>query len=378
MRKILYITGTRADYGLMRPVLRAISRHPQLQLEIAVTGMHLMKEFGLTVREIEDDGFSFHRINAAYEDDTKASMAIFLGKCMQLLAAHLRQHRPDLLLVLGDRAEMLAAALAGAYMGIPVAHLHGGERTSTVDEFARHAITKLAHFHLPATRDSARRIARMGEERWRIHVVGAPGLDEIRALPPADRRELCARLGFDPRKPIAVVAQHPVSVEEQHAARHMRATLDAVRQLGLQTIIIYPNADAGGRRMIQVIGRFRHTPEFRIFKSIPHSRFLILLQCASVLIGNSSSGIIEAPSLKLPAVNIGTRQQGRERAANVIDVPCEPAAIARAIRRALSGAFRTRLTGKNPYGDGKTGARVARLLATVPLGEKLLQKRMSY
>ena len=378
MRKILYISGTRADYGLMRPVLFAIKKHPALQLEIAATGMHLMKEFGFTLREIEDDGFPFRRIGATYQDDTKEAMAFFLGKCVQLLADLLRRQRPDMLLVLGDRAEMLAGALTGAYLGIPVAHLHGGERTSTVDEFARHAITKLSHIHLPATRKSAGRIARMGEERWRIHVVGAPGLDEIRAMAPGNRRELCARLGFDPGKPIAVIAQHSVSVEERQAARQMRATLEAVRQLRLQAIVIYPNADAGGRRMIQVIERFRSAPMVRIFRSIPHPQFLRLLQCASVLIGNSSSGIIEAPSLRLPAVDVGTRQEGRERAANIISVPYRTAAISRAVRRALSKAFRRRLTGKNPYGDGNTGARVAQLLATLPINERLLQKRMSY
>ena len=179
MRKILYITGTRADYGLMRSVLREIESHPRLELEIAATGMHLMEEFGRTIEEVKKDGFKIHEIDATYEKDDKESMLNFIGKFIQLLAKKIEEINPDIILLLGDRGEMLAGAIVGAYLTIPTAHLHGGEVTSTVDELARHAITKLAHIHLPPTEKSAERIIKMGEDPLNVFVVGPPGIDSI-------------------------------------------------------------------------------------------------------------------------------------------------------------------------------------------------------
>lgn len=375
-RKILYISGTRADYGLMRSVLFAIRDHPLLHVEIIATGMHLMSEFGNTVNDIHADGFRCHVVNAVYENDNRQSMASFIGAFIQGLTQNVTKIKPDIILIIGDRGEMLAAAIVGAYIGIPVAHLHGGEVTSTVDEVTRHAITKLSHIHLPATTQSGNRIRKMGEDPSHIHVVGAPGLDMLTMK--RNRKELCARLNFDPGKPFAILLQHPVSLEEKDSSSQMRETLDAIKERELQTVVIYPNADAGGRRMISVIDDYAVVPYLRIFKSISHHDFLDLLCCADVILGNSSSAIIEAPTLKLPAVNIGMRQGGRERSDNVIDAPYKKEKILQAIDQALAPGFRSGLSSQNPYGDGRTGQRIADLLAQLQINDALLQKHITY
>jgi GDP/UDP-N,N'-diacetylbacillosamine 2-epimerase (hydrolysing) len=379
-RKILYITGTRADYGPMRTVLNAIDDHPDLELDIVATGMHIMPEFGQTIREIRDDGFAPDVLEATYEEDHKESMASFVGKSIGLLVDRMAQSKPDVILLLGDRGEMLAGAVVGAYLAIPVAHLHGGELSSTVDDFARHAITKLAHVHLPATDLSAQRIERMGEESWRIHVVGAPGLDEVLSGDATSPDELFGRLSFEADRPVLLVVQHPVTMEIGQAAEQMEQTLAAASSNGRQIVVIYPNADAGGRKMIEVIHRFEELSSVRIFESMPRRDYLGLLGIASAIVGNSSSGIIEAPSFGLPAINVGSRQDGRERAENVIDVGCDRGDIESAIETALfDEAFRASVEKReNPYGSGGTGLKVAGILGEMPIDDRLLEKRMAY
>ncbi len=379
-RKILYITGTRADYGLMKSVLGAIENHPHLNLEIIATGMHLMLEFGMTINEIKKDTFKIHEIDASYGKDDKESMANFVGKFIQLLTGKVNEIKPDMILLLGDRGEMLAGAIVGAYLTIPVAHLHGGEVTSTVDDFARHAITKLAHIHLPATELSAKRIILMGEESWRIHVVGAPGLDLILNEKLPSKEEVCENLSLDPKKPIFLAIQHPVTLEIEQAEKQMRETMEAIAHLKQQTVVIYPNADAGGRKMIEVIKEYDKYPFVKIFKSIPHIEYLSLMKMSSVMVGNSSSGIIEAPSFQLPVVNIGTRQEGRERSDNVIDVDHCKEEIINAINKAMSDPIFTGKVKKckNPYGDGKTGERVANILNRIKIDKQLLQKKQAF
>jgi len=378
-RKILYISGTRADYGLMKSVLREIEQNPKLNLEIIVTGMHLMKEFGITLREIEKDGFKIHKINVIYEEDNKESMANFIGKFIQLLTKKIKKIKPDIILLLGDRGEMLAGAIVGAYLTIPVAHLHGGEITSTVDEFSRHAITKLAHIHFPATKKSAERIIKMGEEPWRVHVVGAPGLDTILNSKLLSRDEIGKKFPIKSKEPFILLIQHPVTTEIEEAGKQMEETMKAIKELKINTIVIYPNSDAGGRKIIKVIKKYSNEKFIHSYKSINHLDYLSLMKHAAVMVGNSSSGIIEAPSFKLPVVNIGIRQEGRERANNIIDVPYNKEKIKKAIKIALSKEFKVKLKKcKNPYGDGKTGKRVANILAKIKIDKKLLQKRLSY
>ena len=379
-RKILYITGTRADYGLMQSVLRAIEEHPKLELELIVTGMHIMSEFGMTINEIKKDGFKIHEIDATYEKDDKESMANFIGKFIQLLTKKVEEINPDIILLLGDRGEMLAGAIVGAYLTIPVAHLHGGEITSTVDEFSRHAITKLAHIHLPATEKSAERIIKMGEDPSNVFVVGAPGLDSILNENLIEPAELSKKYNLDSSKPIFMVVQHPVTTEVRDAHEHIRETLEAIVEIRHQTILIYPNADAGGRGMIEVIKEYEKYPFIKPYKSIPHKEYLSLLKMASVMVGNSSSGIIEAPSFGLPVINIGSRQEGRERAENVIDVDYDKEQIKTAIKKALDDEnFKEKVKNcKSPYGDGKAGVMIADILSRIKTDKKLLQKRLNY
>ena len=376
MRKILYISGTRADYGLMRSVLRSIHNHPDLSLDIVVTGMHLMDEFGNTIDEIKKDGFSYHIVDVQYEDDTKESMAIFIGKFIQELVPVMHSLHPDIILVLGDRGEMLAGAIVGVYMSIPVAHIHGGEVTSTVDDYTRNAITKLAHIHFPATDESAKRIHRMGEDTFRIFVVGAPGLDQILHERLLSHDELEQKYEIDFSKPVLLIVQHPVTLEVDNASVQIRETLEVVVSLQYQTIMIYPNADAGGRRMIEVIREYEHLPYLKIFSSIPHEDYLSLLQQVSVLIGNSSSALIEAPSFGLPVVNIGTRQRGRERADNVIDTEYNREKIRDCIYKAIhDDKFRkkARLC-RNPYGNGMASIKISEILSKIDIDEDLLIK----
>jgi len=375
MRKILYISGTRADYGLMRNTLKHIRNKKGLQLKIIATGMHLMEDFGKTVSEIRRDGFDVSTIDATYLGDDRESMAAFVGKLIIKLTIEMQKNRPDMILLLGDRGEMLAAAIVGTYLSIPIAHLHGGEISGNVDDRVRHAITKLAHIHLPATEKSAKRIKAMGEESWRIHVVGAPGLEEIIGRKQPPKKEVFSKFSLDEKKPIIVVIQHPVTTEIEDAGRQMKTTLEAVSAFDANRVVIYPNADAGGRKMIKFIEEYSKRPGFTVYKSIEHSDFLTLLKYADVLVGNSSCGLIEAPSFHLPAVNIGTRQTGRERAKNVIDVGYSKGNIIKAIRLTISKEFRKKIRKcKNPYGDGKTAKKVVNVLMGLRLDDRLIQK----
>ena len=378
-RKIVYISGTRADYGLMQSTLMEIGRRNDLELEIIATGMHMMDEFGHTVDLIERDGFIVHKVNEIYQADRKGSMARFVGGFIQSLTKIIELIRPNIILLLGDRGEMLAGAVVGAYLSISVAHLHGGETSSTVDDLVRNAITKLAQIHLPATTKSAERLMSIGEDPARIYVVGAPGLDAILNDIPADPEYLAKKYGLDLNAPLLLVIQHPVTLEAEFAAEQIMETMQAIYDLKYQTIIIYPNADAGGRKMIEVIQNCSHQPYIKTFKSIPRGDYLGLMRIAGVIIGNSSSAIIEAPSFLLPAINIGTRQMGRERGDNVIDVNYSRNEIKSAIFKALhDDEFRKMIRkSKNPYGDGKSGKRIADILEKISINEDMLQKRVT-
>lgn len=379
-RKVVYITGTRADYGLMRTTLRSIDSRPELELVIVVTGMHLLAEFGRTIDLIEKDGFRTIVADATIEDDRKSSTARFLGGLTAELANIMDQERPDAILLLGDRAEMLAGAIVGTYMNIPTFHIHGGDVSSTVDDHARHAITKLSHIHLPATITSAERILKMGENKDRIFIVGSPDLDEVMGVKPMAREQSMAEYGLDTDEDFVILVQHSVSVESDLAKDQMETTIKALKGVNIRTLVIYPNADAGGRGMIDVIEKECKAPQFIVFKSLPRERYLSLLSSAKALVGNSSSGIAEAPSLGVPFVNIGTRQSGRERARNVIDADYSEDSIKNAVEKALHDeAFRKEVAKRyNPYGDGKTADRIARIIAEIDLDPSITQKVLTY
>lgn len=380
-RRIAVITGTRAEYGIIRPVLEEIEVHPMLELALIVMAQHLSPDFGYTVREIEQDGFTIAaRVETLLSSDSLGGMARALGLAIIELTQAIEMIQPDIIMVTGDRGEMLAGAIVGAHMNIPVAHLHGGEVSGTVDELIRHAITKFAHIHLAATEQSAQRIKQLGEDERRIFIVGAVGLDEIRKGRFLPKEDVLQELNFDGSKPILLVSQHPVTTEIDEADQQMRETMEAIKELGLQTVLIYPNSDAGGRKMRQVIEEYLDLEFIRAFKNISREVYLGVMNVADVMIGNSSSGIIEAPSFNLPFINIGTRQQGRQRAGNVIDVPYEKQKIKEAVEYALNNTdFKSSMARvKNPYDWGMSGPQIAKILATIEINRDLLQKRLRY
>lgn len=379
-KKIIYVSGTRADYGLMRGVLGAINKDPGFSLTVAATGMHLMPRFGNTIDEIEADGLPVRRVNVVQQKDDYVSMSSFVGRCTVRFTTLFNQVQPDAVLLLGDRGEMLAGAVACTYLAIPIIHIHGGEITSTVDEHVRHAITKLAHIHFPATKKSAERIIRMGEDPAAVHIVGAPGLDAILKGQYTPAAAIGKRYNLDLSRPVILVVQHPVTEEADEAPQQIRETCEALRNLSFQTIIGFPNADAGSRKMIRVIQQYRHLPFIRIYPSLPHQDYLGLMRVASVLVGNSSSGIIEAPSFHLPVVNIGTRQQGRERSINIIDAAYDRGSITMAINKALFDTDfikKVRLC-KNPYGEGKSVRKILSILKKTNFSHIMTQKTLYY
>lgn len=380
-RKIAVITGTRADYGIYYSVLKAIENHKELELNLIVCGMHLCPEFGMTVNEIEKDGFHIvDRLDTILASDTGASMAKSIGITLMSLTQSLERVKPDILLILGDRGEMMAGALAAIHMNIPVAHIHGGEVTGTVDESIRHAITKLSHIHLPATEDSKNRIIKMGEREENIYVVGAPGIDYIKNTDYLSREEVLSRFNLKNDK-IFIMTQHPVTTERDLVEWQVRQTLEAIVEMKIQTIISYPNSDNGGREIIKVIEEYRAKYDFlKVFKNLSQVEYLSLLNTADAMIGNSSSGIIEAPSFKLPVINIGTRQEGRLRAVNVIDVGYKKEEILEGINKALYDMeFIEKLRNCiNPYGNGNAGEKISEILSRIEISRSLLQKRITY
>jgi GDP/UDP-N,N'-diacetylbacillosamine 2-epimerase (hydrolysing) len=382
-RKIAVVTGTRAEYGILKSVLNAILAHESLDLQLVVTGMHLSHEFGYTVNEIEKDGFKIaSRVNMITSDDTSVAMAKSIGQGIIGMAQAWEELKPDIIVVLGDRTEPLSAAISGAYMNIPVAHIHGGDSPqSGLDEYARHAITKMVHIHFPATPKSAERIIKMGEDPWRVHVVGSPALDAILHEPLIDSEIIAEKYNIDLKKPLILLIQHAVSTQPEEASSQIKVTLDAIVETGYQTVVIYPNSDAGGRSIISAVETYvTNYPWLKAYPSLSRRDYLSLLKIASVLAGNSSSGIIDAPSFSLPVINIGLRQAGRERGVNVIDVEHDKELILKAINKALTDhKFIQKVKkGINPYGDGLAGERIARILETIEKTPELLQKKIAY
>jgi len=381
-KRIGVVTVSRSDYGHLRPVLDALRRAPDLELALFVAGMHLAPEFGLTVRDIEADGFPISaRVEMLGGGDTPEAVAAATGRGVTGFGEAFARVRPDLLVVLGDRFEMLAAAVAALPFALPVAHIHGGEVSEgAMDNQIRHAITKLAHLHFASAEPHARRIAAMGEEPWRIHTVGAPGLDRLATTEPLSRAALARELGLPEAGPWLLVTFHPVTLEYRDTAAHIDELLAAIEKTDGFIVITYPNADTSGRLIVERIEEFagRHPRRCRLAKSLGERLYLSLLRHADVMIGNSSSGLIEAPSFGLPVVNVGSRQRGRLRGANVIDVEPSREDILRGIEAAQAPVFRARArAAPNPYGDGHAAPRIIDVLCGVPLDARLVQKRFS-
>lgn len=379
-KKIAYISGARADFGLMIPVLKAINKSKKLELRLYATGIHLMPEFGETIYEVKKEFSKAAVINAVFETDDRLGMAKFSGNFLQKVVRAFQENRPDFVLTLGDRPEMLCVATACLYLGIPTAQIHGGEKTFTVDEWARHAITKLSSVHFAATRESAERIKKMGEEKWRINVVGAPRLDTILNEKLPSRRELFSKLRLNPAKKIILIIYHPVSEEWEQSGRQMEEILAAAGTFNFPMAIIYPQADAGGRKIINAINKQKDNALFHIFPSLNHKDFLALVKESSVWVGNSSGAMIESSSFKIPVVNVGIRQRGREHGNNVLNVDCDRKEIAEAIKKSLYNKNYIEKLKKidNPWGDGKASERIVRILENLELNKKLLVKQIIY
>ncbi|MEB3234418.1 MAG: UDP-N-acetylglucosamine 2-epimerase [Cyanobacteriota bacterium] len=355
----------------------------RLELGIAVTGMHLLQAYGHTVSEIEAAGLTVvARIPVALDGSSGGAMARAMAVQLEARGGVCEQWQPDLVVVLGGRGEMLAAALAGVHLGIPVAHVHGGERSGTVDESVRHAISKLVHLHLVATEQSRQRLIRMGERPDQIWVTGAPGLDGLDAgvaVGAEARAAWCQAQGFDPGRPLLLVLFHPVLQEAASACQQAEALLQGIVQAApqAQLLVLAPNSDGGGEAIAQVWQQ--RLPalglDHRLITHLPRSTYLEALAVVDALVGNSSSGIIEAASFGLPVVDVGSRQQARERSANVRHADPDAAQVASALRAALAGG---RQPVVNVYGDGQAAGRISAILATAPLPPALLAKLNSY
>ncbi|HUI74648.1 MAG TPA: UDP-N-acetylglucosamine 2-epimerase [Candidatus Acidoferrum sp.] len=377
-REIAVVTTSRADYSHLYWPLRTIAEHPEAELKLIVLGAHLAHEFGNTVREIEKDGFAIDaKIECLLSSDTDVGMAKTIGVATLGLADHLGALRPDILLLIADRYEMLAPASVALALRIPVAHIEGGEISEgAIDDAVRNALTKMAHIHFTSTFAARERVIAMGEEPWRVHRAGAPSLDHLRRSTLLTREELEEKLELDLRRPSAIVSYHPVTLERD-TLEETEALFAALAELPEQLLFCYPNADAGSRELIERTKSFlAGRGKGRMFVNLDAVTYWSLLRCCDFFLGNSSSGIMETPSLALPTVNIGLRQQGRERARNLIDAETNAASILAAVRKARSAEFRETLRGmSNPYGDGTASEIMVGVLASVPLGRELLLKR---
>lgn len=376
VRRIAYLSGTRADFGLMCETLQRIHADPALALSVVATGTHLSAAHGHTVDEIRAAGL---RVAAEIPVDvltrTPAGMSRAIATCLLHMGAWLEAERPDLLLLLGDRGEILAGALAALNQGVPTVHLHGGERSGTVDEPVRHAISKLCSYHLVATEGSRERLILMGESPERIHVVGAPGLDGLVALAAGERVEALRALGLPTDQDFVLVVFHPVVQQAAQARDQTLALLEAVRRLALPVLWIEPNADAGAHGVLEALDEHPLPAGSRRIAHLGRPLFLQAMRHAVVMLGNSSSGIIEAASFGTPVVNVGDRQRLRERNHNTTDVAVEANAIAAALRQALNHG---RYPSHNRYGDGQSAARIVRLLRELPLSPEVLEKCNAY
>ncbi|MEQ1574544.1 MAG: UDP-N-acetylglucosamine 2-epimerase [Vicinamibacterales bacterium] len=384
MRKVCVIIGSRANYSSIKSAMRAVRAHPDLTLQLVVGASALLDRFGSVVEVIEADGFEPNaRVAMIVEGETPGTMAKSTGLGLLELPTIFEMLKPDVVVSVGDRFETMATAVAAAYMNIPVAHTMGGEISGTIDESIRHAVTKLAHVHFPANAQAASRIIRMGEDADRVHVVGCPRVDLVSEIMRTDgglgptewleREGAGAHITLD--QPFLLVSQHPVTTEYGEGERQIGETLAALQELRMPTIMLWPNADAGSEDIARGMRKFRevHRPEYiRFYKNFPIETYVRLMIGSACAIGNSSAPVREGAFIGVPTVNVGTRQQGRDRGANVLDAGHDRAEIVAAVRRQISHG---RYESDHLYGDGGAGPRIADVLAHAPLR---VQKRLAY
>jgi UDP-hydrolysing UDP-N-acetyl-D-glucosamine 2-epimerase len=377
-RKIAVVSTSRADYGHLYWPLKDLSAREDVELSIIAIAAHLSPEFGRTIQEMERDGFgNILQVECLLSSDTDVGMAKTIGVAALGLADLLGRLRPDLLLLIADRYELLAPASVAVALRIPIAHIEGGEISEgAIDDAVRNALTKMSHIHFTATENSRLRVLAMGEEGWRVHRSGAPSLDHLRRQSLMSREQIEEKLDVNLGVPTVLVAYHPVTIARD-TTREAGALFEALSRLPDRILFCFPNADAGSRDLIDRATAFCHGREgARVFVNLKHLTYWSLLGNTTMLVGNSSSGIMETASLGLPTVNMGLRQDGRERPRNILDAQPEVESILNAIERARSVEFKNSLEGMiNPYGDGHASEVITRVLTSVPLGEELLTKR---
>ncbi|MBS1660112.1 MAG: UDP-N-acetylglucosamine 2-epimerase (hydrolyzing) [Bacteroidetes bacterium] len=361
---ICVVTGSRAEYGLLYPLMRLIKKKAGVNLQLIVTGMHLSPEFGLTFKQIESDGFTIHeKIEMLLSADTDAAITKSTGLGLISFAGAFQRLKPDWVVILGDRFESFAAAIAAHLAGLPIAHLHGGELTEgATDDAMRHAITKMSYLHFTSTESYRKRVIQLGEDPKRVFNTGAIGLDNIKGLKLLSKKKLEQELAFPINENTILVTYHPVTLEKDQALKQMNQLLQALDKFPeLRIIFTLPNADAGGREIIRLINEYvaRHTENTRAYTSLGQLKYLSTLQYITAVVGNSSSGILEVPYFNIPTVNIGDRQTGRIKPPSVIDTATDARSIVSGIRKALTPSFAA--ISKKPvhlYGKGDTAIRI--------------------
>jgi UDP-hydrolysing UDP-N-acetyl-D-glucosamine 2-epimerase len=384
MKKICVVIGSRANYSSIKSAMRAITVHPALELQLVMVASAILDRYGAVTKLIEADGFKpAAKVHMMIEGETPATMAKSTGLGLLELPTIFEQLAPDVVLTVGDRFETMATTLAAAYMNIPVAHTMGGEVSGTIDESIRHAVTKFAHIHFPASPDARDRIVRLGEPAETVHLVGCPRIDlvaETLAKPDSGLNQDLFNIGvganFNIAEPFLLISQHPVTTEYGRGQEQMLETLEAVASVGLPSIVLWPNADAGSDDIARSLRRWRERGrggEMHFFKNLSIDTYIRLMRLTACLVGNSSSGIREGAFIGTPTVNIGSRQSGRERGDNVVDVAHDRKAIAKAIHRQIAHG---RYACDDVYGDGRAGVRIAQVLAD--LGSVRVQKQITY
>ena len=363
----------------MKSLLRLLRDRPDFELQLVATDQHVNVRFGNTLQEIKKEFRVAATVDIEQVDDRPESRSRALGRCLERMTGVFVDLAPDLCILYGDRGEVLVSAIAATHLNLPIAHIQGGDVSGSLDDPMRHALTKLAHLHFPATEESAARIQLMGEEEWRIQVVGDSHIDQIVAGEYTPGSEVANMLSLNSREPIAVILQHPETTQPNAAYGQAMETLEAVRQSSLQVVVIYPCSDAGHNGTIAAIEQLATPPQFQVHTNLEAPIFWGLLSIADVMIGNSSAGLIETPTFGLPAINIGRRQIGRLHAENVLHIDHDRTAIATAINQTLSTSFiKTAKSCRKLFGDGTAGEKIVEALHRVPINDTLIQKIITY
>ena len=381
-RTICIIASSRATYGYKRNIIKSLQKENNIDLKVIVTGMHLSKDHGYSIKDLYADKVKIYKkINTNIKKDNKHNHVKSLSVEISKLSSIYNKIKPSIVLVTGDRAEMFAAAFAAVYMGIPVAHIQAGDLSGHIDGSARHAITKLSHIHFASCEDSAKRVKRLGEQKFRIFNTGAPQIDDFHDEIKIKEKDFKKKYKLDFKKEFFLIIYHPVLFELSNVKEQITQILNAVNKFkDYQKIVIYPNIDVGNKTIISQFNKFKKNSDFIFFENLKRDEFIYLLSKSSILVGNSSCGILEASSFKLPVINIGSRQRGRLQPQNVLNTKNSSLEIIKTIKYALTNKnYMVKVKNcKNPYGDGKSSDRIVKILKNIKINNKLLDKINTY